>query len=176
VNLIDLPELWRAKPLGEEAPYIIQTHYRDKHSKLLSYPVGAELLSRAFDRVPQLKSLTCRFTAKDPHLEKGSDDWHVMMVGYRRQSRSFHESKLFVSRGGLDPSWDIQIYSVLADHRAEIKKALVEIGLPNMVRPWLIENASLEGQIGEARINLHYDTSTKTLYSEVTNNMLPERT
>lgn len=161
--------------MEEEALYIIPTQDRDRHSKLLSYPVGAELLSRAFLGVLQLKSFTCNFTAKDPHLEKVTEDWRVLVVGYRRRPRSFFDGKHSASRGVFDPFWDIKIYAVLSDHLAAIKKALVEIGLPTMVRPWLIENASLEGQIGEAKITLHYDTSTKTLYSEVTDNMLPER-
>jgi hypothetical protein len=161
--------------LEEEAVFIIPTRSRDKHSKLLSYPVGAELLARAFVGVPQLKSFNCDFTAKAPHLEKARDDWRVMMVGYRKRPRSFFDGKHSASWGVFDPFWDIKIYAVLSDHRAAIKKALVEIGLPTMVRPWLIENASLDGQIGEAKITLHYDTSTKTLYSEVTDNMLPER-
>jgi hypothetical protein len=161
--------------LEEEALYIIPTQDRDRHSKLLSYPVGAELLSRAFVGVPQLKSFTCNFTAKDPHLEKVREVSRVLVVGYRRRPRSFFDGKHSASWGVFDPFWDIKICAVLSDHRAAIKKALVEIGLPTMVRPWLIENASLEGQIGEAKITLHYDTSTKTLYSEVTDNMLPER-
>jgi hypothetical protein len=161
--------------LEEEAFFIIPTRYRAKHSKLLSYPVGAELLSRAFVGVPQLESFTCSFLAKDPYSENGRDDGCVMMVGYQRSPRSFSYSNYFETKGFFDPRWDIQIYTVLADQRAAIKKALVEIGLPTMVRPWLIANASLEGKIGESKIILDYDTSTKTLYSEVTNNMRPER-
>lgn len=161
--------------MEEEALFIIPTRYRHKHSKLLSYPVGAELLSRAFVGVPQLKSFNCDFTAKDPHLDKARDDWRVMMVGYQRSARCFSYPEYFETKGFYDPRWDIKIYAVLSDHRAAIKKALVEIGLPTMVRPWLIENASLDGQIGETKITLHYDISTKTLYSKVTDNMVPER-
>ncbi len=36
-----------------DRPHIFPTRYRGKHGKSVSFPVGAEILSRALDGVPQ---------------------------------------------------------------------------------------------------------------------------
>jgi hypothetical protein len=161
--------------LEEDAPFIIPTSSRAKHSKLVSYPIGAEILSRALDGVPQQRALTCTFSAGNPHRDVGKEIIRVMYVHYRKRARTFYDGEDAASRGVFAAFWDVWVYDVLVEQRAEIKKQLVEVGLPTMVRPWLIANAKIEGKIGEAVIKLDYNTSIKTLISSTNNGIQPER-
>jgi hypothetical protein len=49
--------------MTDSSNHIFPTTHRSRHSKFLSYPVGAELLSRALDGVPQHGAISCDFTA-----------------------------------------------------------------------------------------------------------------
>jgi hypothetical protein len=59
--------------------------------------------------------------------------------------------------------------------RANIKKALTETGLPLMVRPWLMQNAGIDGQTGEAVIILEYDVADDGLVATVRSGVAPEK-
>jgi hypothetical protein len=161
--------------LEDEDLYIIPTKSRAKHSKLVSYPIGAEALSRALDGVPQHKRLTCTFYAGNPNRDVGKEVFRVFYAHYRQRPRSFFDGKDAALRGVFASFWDVWVYDVLIAHRADIKKALIEVGLPEMVRPWLMANAGLEGKVGEAIITLDYNTTTKTLFAKSNTGIQPER-
>jgi hypothetical protein len=159
--------------MQQEAPFIFPTKSRARHSKLVSYPVGAEILSRALDGVPQHGALTCTFTAGNPHRDAGKDRFRVLHVSYRKRARSHFDSADASSRGVFDPFWEIWIFDVQVSLRAEVKKALTETGLPLMVRPWLIENARIGGKTGEAVIILEYNAVEHALVATVRRAMAP---
>jgi hypothetical protein len=164
----------KAPGVDEEKPHVFTTSSRAKHSKRVSYPIGAEILSRALDGVPQHSVITCTFTAGNPHRNVGKEQFRVMHVHYRKRPRSFYDGKNAASRGVFAAFWDIWIYDVLVEHRADIRHALIETGLPNLVRPWLIANAVNDGKVGEAIISLEYNTVEKVLMSDMRSGIQPE--
>jgi hypothetical protein len=161
--------------MSEENLFVFPTSSRAKHSKLVSYPVGAEILSRALEGVPQHPQLTCTFTAGNPHRDLGNEFFRVMHVHYRKRTRSFFDREDAASRGVFAAFWEIWIYDVLIAHRADIKKALIETGLPDMVRPWLLANANIDGKVGEAVLSLEYRTVEKILIPTARNGIQPEK-
>jgi hypothetical protein len=162
--------------MEDEKPYVFPTQSRAKHSKFVSYPVGAENLSRALDGVPQHATLQCVFTAGNPHRDVGKKQFRVMHVLYRKRERSFYDGEDAESRGVFEPKWEIWVYDVRVEQRFEIKKALMDVGLPLMLRPWLIANAALHGQSGEAAFMLDYDAIEKVLIPSQGTKISPART
>lgn len=155
--------------------HIFPTTYRDKHSKAVSFPLGAEVLSRAFDGVPQHEALTCSFYAGDVQRHPGKPLLHVVHVMYRKQARSFHHAQDADERGVFDPKWFITVFAVPAALRNEIKIALIDHALPDVVRPWLVEKAGVTGRPGECALTLEYDTDEKLMRAATREALQPER-
>jgi hypothetical protein len=155
--------------------HIFPTVSRAKHSHLVSYPIGAEQLSRGLDGVPQHGELTCTFTAGMPHRWVDKELIHVMNAGYTKHGRSHFDSGDARDRGVYDPRWEIWVYDVPVPLRGEIKKALVEIGLPQIVKPWLMANSGIVGKTGNAGITLEYNLFDKVLVPTIRNNLQPDQ-
>jgi hypothetical protein len=54
-------------------------------------------------------------------------------------------------------------------------KRLIAHGLPDLVRPWLLENSHITGKNGDFGIVLEYDTDLKQLTRSTRGALLPER-
>jgi hypothetical protein len=157
-------------------PHVFSTQDRAKHSHLLSYPLGAEVLSRALDEVPQHSEITCSFYAGNAHQFLERPTHLVLSALYRRRARTFNDGAESQARGVYEPRRTITVFAVPRGLRHAIKTALLQDGLPNTVRPWLIENAHVMGQTGMSGLNLEYDTATGTFKSIIQHSILPERT
>jgi hypothetical protein len=159
----------------EGLPHIFPTKDRMKHSHLVSYPLGAEVLSRTLDGVPQHGELKCSFYCGNTHQHLGKPVQLALSVGYSKRDRSFSDGPKSEERGVYAPVWHIIVYAVPKTIRHAVKTSLVTEGLPFIVRPWLIENAVLMGQSGSSAMNLSYDTVTDTLVKVEKLAILPER-
>lgn len=157
------------------AEHIFPTLSRIQPSKLLSYPVGAELLSRALDGVPQHSMITCNFWAGNPHHEQNKRALiFFMAVTYEKWARNFHHSQDAGERGVFDPRWKISVYAVPVDERALIKQLLLEYELKNTVYPWLVANAHMTGKTGGAALSLYFDRVKKKIIAQVRQGFPPE--
>jgi hypothetical protein len=155
--------------------HIFPTLSRGKHSKLQSYPIGAKALSRALEGVPQHNQIGCTFYAQNPKADKNKDKIYVMSVLYEKHGRTFHHSEDADARGVFDPRWSINVYAVAAGLRHEVNAALMDVGLPDFVAPWLIANANLIGQTGGSVLWLEYDLIQKCLLATYRDGLEPER-
>jgi hypothetical protein len=159
----------------ESKPHIFPTQSRTKHSKLVSFPVGAELLSRALDGLPQHAQLTCIFSAGSLQRNLGRELIYLMSVGYTKHARTRFDSGDAAARGIFEPRWEIWVHTVPVAMRADVKKALVETGFPNIIRPWLMANGNITGKTGNFGMIIEYNTIDKMLVPKVQNNLLPDR-
>jgi hypothetical protein len=159
----------------ESKPFVFPTASRTKHSKLVSYPVGAEVLSRAFDGVPQHQAITCSFVAGNPQRTLTQEQTRVLDIRYRRRDRSFHDGENADSLGVFQPKWEIWVYDVPVALRHEIKTRLVEDALPNAARNWLIKQAALDGKFGDAAICFDYNKIDKVLLVSEGKDIAPEK-
>ncbi len=115
----------------ESAPEqrLIPTHYRSPISKELSYPVGAEIVSGALTSAPQFDILTLTFfNAGTPadlrrRIARGAEVV-VFRATYLR------------SRWRTTEEWDLTVYAVPKERKAETRRLLIEQGL-SRVRSWL---------------------------------------
>jgi hypothetical protein len=155
--------------------HIFPTKSRTKHAKTQSFPIGAEALSRALDGVPQHDQISCDFYAGNPNTDKDKDKIYVLSVSYTKQARSFHHSEDAGERGVFDPRWTISVYAVPSELRHNIKTALIDVGLPDFVRKWLIDNANLTGKTGGAALWLEYDRVDKCLLATRKSGLMPDK-
>jgi hypothetical protein len=155
--------------------YVFPTLSRAKHSHLVSYPLGAEALSRALDGVPQHAALACHFIAGNTHQHLDKLRQLALSSAYQRRERSFNDGQEAQARGVFLPRWTITVFAIPKTQRHEIKTALLTDGLPNILRPWLVEHAAHLGKTGGCAINLEYDISEAKLVATVQTEFLPDR-
>ncbi len=161
--------------MAEAKLHIFPTSYRMKHSKEVSYPIGAEALSRQLAGVPQHDLITCRFSAGYPQHDVGKPQFYVLNVAYEKQARTFHDSKSALERGVFDPHWYISVFAVPRHLRGTIKLVLLEQALPAVVRPWLIEKSHLTGQTGGSVLWLEYVRADNVFKFTMREDIAPER-
>jgi hypothetical protein len=161
--------------MDELNPHIFPTTSRDKLGKAVSFTLGAENLSRALEDVPQHNMITCSFYAGDVYRDLHRPIVHVMHVMYRRAARSFHHGKSADVHGVFDPKWSITVFAVPSTLRNGIKTSQVTHELPNVIRPWLIENADIATRTGECSLVLEYITADKIMRCTKRNALQPDR-
>jgi hypothetical protein len=161
--------------MAETELHIFPTSSRSKHSKEVSYPIGAEALSRTLNGVPQHELITCDFYAGSPQHDHGKPQLYVLNVRYQKQARSFHHGKSAEVHGVFEPRWEISIFGVPRQLRGEIKSLLLEQGLPDLVCPWLIAKSHLTGQTGGSALWLEYVRADRVFKSTTREDIDPER-
>jgi hypothetical protein len=160
--------------MTEPELHIFPTSSRSKHSKEVSYPIGAEALSHGLEGIPQHDLITCNFYGGRPH-DDGKPQIYVLNVNYQKRVRSFYDGKLAAANGVFDPRWTISVYAVPRQLRGEIKVLLLEQGLPEIVRPWLISKSHLTGQTGGSALWLKYVRADQIFTTTLREEIAPDR-
>jgi hypothetical protein len=161
--------------MTEPELHIFPTSSRSKHSKEVSYPIGAEALSQALIGVPQQEQITCSFYAGHPQYDDGKPQFYVLQVSYQKKARNFHHTKSALESGALDPHWSIAVFAVPRHLRGAIKLLLLEQALPDIIRPWLIANNHLTGQTGTTTLDVEYIRAEEIFKYNTRENIAPER-
>lgn len=117
-----------------------------------SWPIGAELLSAALFDVPQSEFIQLEFAEADRISLKEDRPPLVFEAEYY-----FKGATIFSPRGSLSPSWRLVIRAVPREWKHNVKSLLLEQGLPQIVRPWLVENDGPPRREGSALLRLWYD-------------------
>jgi hypothetical protein len=159
----------------ESELHIFPTSDRSKHSKEVSYPIGAEALSLALGGLPQQDLITCSFYSGYPQYDNGKPQFHVLHVMYRKRARSFYDGKSAFERGAFEPRWHISVFAVPRHLRGAIKVLLLEQALSDFVRPWLVEKSHLTGQTGESALMLEYVRADNVFKSTTREEIAPDR-
>jgi hypothetical protein len=160
--------------MAETELHIFPTSSRSKHSKEVSYPIGAEALSKALDGLPQHDRIVCDFYGGGQH-DHGKPQLYVLNARYEKQARRFSDAGSALERGVFDPHWKISVFAVPRQLRGEIKSLLIEQGLPDLIRPWLIEKNHLTGQTGGSALWLEYVRADKVFKMTTREDISPER-
>ena len=156
--------------------HIFPTTNRSKHSKTVSYPVGAEQLSRALADVPQAGAITCSFTAgSNAENRPDLDNYLVLQASYGKRPRMFHDGPLSEERGVYEAKWHICVFAVPTDMRHAVKLLLINEALPNSVRSWFLARGTYGVQTGGEAIWIRYLTETNTVSIEEHGKLDPER-
>jgi hypothetical protein len=109
----------------DEAPVpLIRTGLRDKLTRGLSHPVGAEAISRALRGCPCYDELWIAFGSRPLPLHPAP----AACAGFRLA--------FAVVANGHSPSWHLSVAAVPSAERAVVRQLLVSVGLPQ-AREWL---------------------------------------
>jgi hypothetical protein len=134
---------------------VIPTMSKAKISRDLSYPIGAEGISRALDGVPQLPLLRLQFYFWSDHsLRRGN--YEFLRVEYLNNSTPLDEypvSDLY--KRSPQYRWEIVVQPVPRVHRHRIKTHIIESALSE-ISEWLVQRADY-AQNGSEVLAFFYD-------------------
>ncbi|GAA0582973.1 hypothetical protein GCM10008942_34850 [Rhizomicrobium electricum] len=64
------------------------------------------------------------------------------------------------------PTWTVEVWANYRTFKVRIRELLVEQGLPNVIKPWLVQNHGEPGREGEALARLYFDPANDALLSK----------
>src|SRR5208282_4320564 len=129
---------------NQEKEFIIPTRYKTQIGSYLSWPVGAMELTKAFLHVPQIKELQLAFWESYPKKPQGK--WPVSFSVIEAQYSHPQHPLL-----GANSDWELCVYPVPRNMRAEIRKPLAQHGF-NLIANWLVEHARFSGRESNLRL------------------------
>jgi hypothetical protein len=135
---------------------VIPTEWKSKLPQTLSYPLGAEMLSKAFAGVPQFDKLKVRFWFYSQARPETLERYSVLEIDYRRPAKSVHTQPESLGEDGLPKlAWSITVRPVPRIHRNSIRTQLRDVALPQ-ARLWLEKNAGRDA-VGSLGLVFTYD-------------------
>lgn len=111
----------------------------------MSYPIGAESISKAFVGVPQFEKLVICFTTTNfafvsdfQEARKQNLPYKIFEVSMIHPLKDLSSSKKFLEEGFYDENWEINVYSMPKEFRSIAKTLLLTEVLPK-AKLWLQE-------------------------------------
>jgi hypothetical protein len=148
---------------------ILQTSYRSKLPKGWSYPVGAELLSRALAGIDGAADRALYFNdyhirdSRHRRLREQDEPYPIVSVGYR-SPWSDAERQSCAARG-LVEVWAITIDPVPSDQRAQVRRCVEASGL-HLIREWLERARGSKTNLGRGSCRILYHQGRERLLFE----------
>ena len=152
-------------PQAKPALPVFPTRHRDKHGKAVSFPLGAEILSRALDGVPQHGLIGVHFYVGNIERRPLRPREHVLHVTYNGQA-SLHDNN-------QERIWSITVFAIPCTFRNQMRALLVGDALPNVLRPWLMDNSAIAGSSGSSALTIEFDTDTGLLITNSIDKLQP---
>ena len=151
---------------------IIPTRFKAKISHELSFPIGAERLSKALLHTPQFNQLSLHFK---------SDRWRNVSfrryacIGIEHSSRRVDMVDRFLDSAGvpLFNEWQVNVFPVPRIHRHLIHQHINDRALPEICE-WLRKRDHTE-QPGEESLAFFFDEEKDTFTSESQSRLQPRR-
>ena len=128
---------------------VFPTKLRVRVSARLSYPVGAELISSAFAKVPQAQGFEIRFHAKNERMEDRGQPYSIFTVSY-------------AGTQSYEPGWSIVVRPVPRALKHKIKESLIRDCFPR-IRQWLEKHADLNSRHGFHSLSVVLDEKDEAL-------------
>jgi hypothetical protein len=140
---------------------VIPTLYKTKVPQSLSYPLGAELISRAFADVPQFAELKIRFFWYSKEKNTRTKNYRVLNISYSRGAPTLTDGEAALRYGWLEKKWEITVSPVPRERRHLIKDLVERDALP-IARKWLIENSERD-EVGGLTLTFKFNDETEVL-------------
>lgn len=109
----------------------------------MTYPIGAEAISRAFAGVPQFKNLVIWFTTTNfafvsdfQEARKQNQPYEIFQVSMRHPLKSLTSSKQFIEEGFFEENWEIHVFPVPRELKSVAKQLLLNNALLK-AKDWL---------------------------------------
>jgi hypothetical protein len=148
---------------------MIPTSYKSKISTKLSWPIGAEKISEAFEGLPQFSDFLLSFRGYEQNNVFKQDDIRVMTIEY-----SFRrpKSESMVRLGYGAPKWSISIYPVPKELKHLVKELLTQ-HFPQLYK-WCLSHHNITKKEGCERVTVIFDSTIDELRLDEFSNMNPE--
>jgi hypothetical protein len=154
---------------------IFHTPHRGQHGRAVSYPLGAEAISRALDGVPQHGIFTCSFQSGSLEQDLAKSKLYVLTITYSKHAASFNDGRGAAERGVFDPRWEVTVFTVPTPLRHQIRIGLLGQVLPEIVRPWVVTSASITGKTGGCGLTIEYNTLDQNFISTARSALIPDK-
>lgn len=153
-------------PVGaREGGMLFPTAGKAKIGKDFSWPVGAEVISSTLADVPQAALIQIEFHSPEQHYSPETRPPIVMGARYYFKANSvFFARRPEVPRPST-PTWTVEVWANYRSFKGRIRKLLVEQGLSDVIKPWLVQNDGEPGREGEALVRLYFDPVNDVLLS-----------
>jgi hypothetical protein len=153
-------------------PIIIPTRFKAKISHELSFPIGAERLSKALLPTPQFSKLSLHFN---------SDRWRNVSfrryacIGIEHSSRRADMVDRFLDSAGvpLFNEWQVNVFPVPRIHRHLIHQHVINRALPEICE-WLCKRDEVE-RPGEESLTFFFDEEKDLFTPEHQSQLQPRR-
>ena len=143
---------------------MIPTAFKSKVPQTHSYAIGAKLLSEGLSAVPQYGLLKLKFYGLWASRDKIKTQ-PLLNVNHINIPENQFSSKNLVSQGFYDDTWEIVVYPVLRDQKAEARNLLLAEGLPK-VKDWLETKRSSTWLDGRRTLSVLFDVESHSLRYE----------
>lgn len=147
---------------------MIPTSYKAKLSCKLSWPLGAERISKEMESVPQLASFILSFYGHDQNAVLKSKEVRVIEIEYSF-AKAISESMIRLGYGV--PKWHIHIYPVPRELKSRISQLLEP--MCSQLREWCLARSKLTGNEGREGITILHDAENDELRCEQYSSMGP---
>jgi hypothetical protein len=145
---------------------LFPTAGKAKIGKDFSWPVGAEVISSALADVPQAALIRIEFHAPEQHYSPETRPVVVMGARYYFKANSvFFARRPEIARPST-PTWTVEVWANYTSLKERIRKLLVERGLPNVIKPWLVQTDGEAGREGEAQVRVYFDSANDALFAK----------
>jgi hypothetical protein len=143
---------------------MLQTRHKSKVSKYLSYPIGAEILSRELERYSGLPKLELTFlTSSDLHraIEKGLPH-KILRVSFVRWDKSVSIGNDRTYQDYLRGLWSLSVFPVARPLKSKAKEALMTFGLP-LVADWMTKRRDPSWYYGRKECVVEFEPKNCTI-------------
>ena len=147
---------------------MIPTVSKFKIPQTHSYAINAKLISEALLSVPQFEALTLHFYGHWALTDKRKIH-PLLNVNYSNFRETQYSPKSFAAKGFYNKSWEIVVYSILRQQKAEVKRLLLDEGLPKM-KEWLSAKRSSTWLEGRRTLSILFDEGLRSLRYEEDDN------
>lgn len=148
---------------------LFPTRYKEKIGSYLSWPTGAQSISRALAAAAQTGCIELRFSAHWPTYRRGQ--WPARFLVTRVQYSRYRNPHM--TGRWAEPSWEIHIHPVLRESRAIIRSALEANGFARIVA-WLKSHEQLHGREGRVEYSLFWNANAEGLDAEESGKAVPD--
>ena len=144
--------------MDDSEALIIPTCSKVKISSLLSYPIGAEAISRALVSTPQVRDLRLHFYT-DLRVKRNGEFLRVEYLD--RAETADARPILYLFQRPPQSRWEIVVQPVPHAQRNRIKQYIVDLALPQVAQ-WLLERSHL-GRPGNEVLAFFHDKESDEL-------------
>ena len=154
-------------------PIIIPTRFKGKISHEMSFPIGAEKVSKALLDAPQFSDIILHFkTPQQRQIYLRS----YACIGITRSSRRAEMAEKFLDSNGIPlfNEYELEIYPVPRIYRHRIQEHIIDHALP-AVNEWLHHRARFR-QPGEETLTFLFDEEKDDFTAKIDTHLQPQRT